>query len=387
MSVIVTDARYRMSLSVIRSLGQAGLRVIAQEERGISSMDALGFHSRHVAEKALTASPASDPSAFVQDLLRLGEEGDVLIPVSLASIFAVASRMEDVRRRFRVALPPIDVIRTANDTDRLLQVASRIGLRVPRTEAPVPDDEPLTLLPTLKFPVVVKYREGEALGLPPDRRYAIVREKDKFVETYRAMAARQASPLVQEYISGDGWGMSAVMDARSEPVLVFCHRRLREYPVTGGPSCFCESVRDQRLIDTGLRLLKELKWHGVAMVEFKREFTTGEYVLMEINPRFWGSLPLAAAAGANFPLALYRVARGEDVGPIPEYRVGVRMRYLFQDLLSVPGYLRRAPSRTAFLAGFVKDLLDPRVADGVFRLEDPVPGLFYLGRALGKWNT
>jgi hypothetical protein len=63
------------------------------------------------------------------------------------------------------------------------------------------------------------------------------------------------------------------------------------------------------------------------------------------------------------------------------------MRYLFQDLLSVPGYLRRAPGKAAFLAGFVKDLLDPRVVDGVFRLKDPVPGLFYLGRALSRHNT
>ncbi len=387
MSVIVTDARYRMSLSVIRSLGEAGHRVIATEELGTSTVDARGFHSRFASEKLFVHSSRTSPDSFVQDLLSLGKKGDVLIPVSLSRIQAVAARIEEVRERFHVALPSLDAINIANDTDRLLKVASRLGLRVPRTEEPVPGDDPGKIIPRLRFPVVVMYREGEALALPPERRYAIVEDASTFASVYARMAAMQASPLVQEYIRADGWGMSAVLDASSKPAMVFCHRRVREYPVTGGPSCFCESVRDERLIEMSLRLLKELKWYGVAMVEWKRETSTGDYVLMEINPRFWGSLPLSAAAGLNFPDALGRVAMGEDAGEPPSYRTGVRMRYLFQDLLSVKGYLRRVPNKAAFLAGFAKDLLDPRVVDGVFRLKDPLPGLFYLMRALGKRST
>lgn len=387
MSVIVTDARYRMSLSVIRSLGETGHRVIAAEERGISPVDALGFHSRFVSERAFTASSRTSPDSFIHDLMGLGEEGDVLIPVSLSSILAVAREISEVRERFHVALPSLDAIQIANDTERLLKVASRLGLRVPRTEEAAPGDDPGRLISRLKFPVVVKYREGEALALPPERRYAIVENPSEFASVYTRMAAIQASPLVQEYIRGDGWGMSAVLDASSKPAMVFCHRRIREYPVTGGPSCFCESVRDEHLIEMSLRLLRELKWYGVAMVEWKRESATGDYVLMEINPRFWGSLPLSAAAGLNFPDALRRVAMGEDAGSPPAYKTGVRMRYLFQDLLSVRGYLSRVPNKAAFLAGFVRDLLDPRVVDGVFRLKDPLPGLFYLARALGKRNT
>jgi len=387
LSVIVTDARYRMSLSVIRSLGEAGLRVIATEELGTSPVDALGFHSRFASEKLFIHSSRTSPDSFIQDLLSLGKKGDVLVPVSLSSILAVAGRIAEVRERFHVALPSLEAIQTANDTDRLLKVATGIGLRVPRTEQAAPGVDPSSLISRLRFPVVVKYREGEALALPPERRYAIVEDESRFAAVYSRMAAIQASPLVQEYIRGDGWGMSAVLDASSKPAMVFCHRRIREYPVTGGPSCFCESVRDERLIEMSLHLLQELKWYGVAMVEWKRESATGDYVLMEVNPRFWGSLPLSAAAGLNFPEALCRVAMGEDAGSPPPYKIGVRMRYLFQDLLSVRGYLRRVPNKAAFLVGFVKDLFDPRVVDGVFRLNDPLPGLFYLARALGKRNT
>lgn len=399
MAALVTDARYRMSLAVIRSLGLAGVKVVAQEEKGIAPLDALGFHSRHTSEKLLTASPREQPGAFVDDLLEFastrskgGEGGpgfgvagrDVLIPVSLASIEAIAARIDEVRQSYDVALPPLESVRIANDTQRLLRIAEQAGVPAPETVVLGPGEDPEPLVDRIKFPVVIKYREGEELGLPPEQRYAIVRDPAKFPQVYRTMAARQESPLVQRFIPGDGWGMSAILDGRSEPVAVFCHRRLREYPVSGGPSCFCESVREEEMIDYGLRLLKELHWHGVAMVEFKREFATGEFVLMEINPRFWGSLPLAIAAGVDFPHILYRVARGEEVSPVTEYKVGVKMRYLFQDFLSVRGYLRRVPRRGVFVGWFLKDLFNPHVVDGVFRLNDPVPGLTYAVRAVGK---
>lgn len=384
MKAIVTDARYRMSLAVTRSLGRAGIEVACQEERGIPSLDALSFHSRYASHRVLTASPRRDPDAFIDDLLAAAGEGDVLIPMSLAAILAAAERIDRVRFRLRVALAPLESILVANDTQRLLEIAGRVGVPAPQTAVLPPDADPARLLDQFQFPVVIKYRQGEALALPPEQRYAIVRDPARFLDVYRAMSVRQASPLVQEYIAGDGWGMAAIFNQKSEPVAVFGHRRLREYPVTGGPSCFAESVRDERMFDYGLRLLKELRWQGVAMVEFKREHGTGEFKLMEINPRFWGSMPLAVQAGADFPRILYRVAAGEDVPLQTAYREGVRMRYLFQDLLSARGYLKRLPAqaRGRFLRGFIGNLLDPRVRDGVFSLADPVPGLYYTVRAV-----
>lgn len=383
-NAIVTDARYRMSLAVIRALGQAGVRVVAQEAQANSPGEVLGFRSRHTAERILTASPATAPAAFVDDLLARASAGDVVIPMSAAAIDAIAARSDDVQRRLKVLLPPRETIRLANDKQRLLALAASIGIRTPRTVVAAAGESAESVLERAGLPAVIKYREGERLGLPADKRYAIVREPAQFLATYRAMAAQQEAPLVQEYIVGDGWGLSALLDRDSRPVATFGHRRLREYPVSGGPSCFARSIHDPHLTELGLRLLAALHWQGIAMVEFKRETATGEFVLMEVNPRFWGSLPLAIAAGVDFPTLLCRVAAGERVEPQTDYRDGTRMRYLFQDLLSVPGYLRRAPSRLGFLARFVGDLLDPRVVDGVFRWSDPLPGLAYLQRAIKK---
>jgi len=68
-----------------------------------------------------------------------------------------------------------------------------------------------------------------------------------------------------------------------------------------GPSAFAKVYNDVRLEELGLRLLSRLKWNGVAMVEFKKVIEEGDYRLMEINPRLWGSLDLSIAAGIDFP--------------------------------------------------------------------------------------
>src|SRR5207249_2900067 len=108
--------------------------------------------------------------------------------------------------------------------------------------------------------------------------------------------------------------------------------RVHEVPLTGGGSSYRRSVPPPALMLAAARtLLEALEWHGVAMVEFKRE-PDGRFCLMEVNPRLWGSLALAIDAGVNFPLGLWRIAAGEPHLPQPAYREKYFTRHLPKDL-------------------------------------------------------
>ncbi len=382
-SAIVTDAKYRMALAAIRSLGRAGVPVTAAEDAPAGSTHVLGFHSRYASGTATITSARENPAQFIRDLLQLAPGHRAVIPVTLSSILAVAEHREEVNRVLGTAVASPESIRVANDTNTLLPLAARVGVPIPVTTTMHEGERVEDLADRIPYPVVIKYRAGEELFLPPEQRYAIVQNREVFINTFTAMHRRQSYPLVQEYVPGAGFGVSAVFDHRHQPVALFQHKRLREYPVTGGPSCFCESVHIPRLTELAMKLLKELNWVGVAMVEFKQD-AAGDFRLMEINPRFWGSIPLALAAGVPIPLLLYQVAVGENITPVTTYRTGVRLRYLFQDLLSVPGYLKRREDKMTFLFGFSLNLLDPRVKDGVFAMDDPRPGLVYALRSVDK---
>jgi len=146
---------------------------------------------------------------------------------------------------------------------------------------------------------------------------------------------------------------------------------VHEWPPEGGFSSLCESVgapEHAALMEKSIALLRELEWEGVAMVEYRYDPATGDAALMEVNGRFWGSLPLAYHAGANFPYLLYRLfGLGEAIAPAP-YRAGVRCRYMLPEtkrLLRILFAQQKIPDRKlqfargAELAGYLFDFVRP----------------------------
>ena len=79
-------------------------------------------------------------------------------------------------------------------------------------------------------------------------------------------------------------------------------------------------------------MVERLRYTGVAMFEFRYSPHSGQWVFLEINARFWGSLPLAIAAGLNFPYALYELLVNHKNAFDPSYKVGTRCRNLIQDI-------------------------------------------------------
>jgi hypothetical protein len=157
-------------------------------------------------------------------------------------------------------------------------------------------------------------------------------------------------------------------------------------PVTGGASSLRESVAlETDLLDQATRLLAAIDWTGLAMVEFRRS-PGGTAQLMEINGRVWGSLPLAARAGMDFPGRLADLLLdGPPPGEAPlatDYRIGVRARNLRLETAWIAAVLRGRrrhpylpwPGRRAAI-GAMASLIDPRIGDDLLSLSDPGPGL------------
>ncbi len=375
---VVLDARYRMSLPVIRALGKENVPTDAADLSTTPYAKSLGFYSRYV--NNCFSLPSPDAENYIEKLKEICK-GDkpVLLPCGIDSLIEITKKQEEVSKFAHIAVPSYDSFKLANDKSALMDFAEKLGIPTPKTTT-LGDGESIDeLAKRLTFPVVIKYREGELLKLDPQNRYKIVCDADTFKEAFLKMHEAQAYPLVQQYIEGDGFGVSAVFDKNHEPIEIFCHHRLREYPISGGPSSMCESYWDDTLVSHAVKLLKALKWTGVAMVEFK-----GDY-LMEINPRFWGSLALAPLSGCNIPYALYRAALGEcsngDVSP--NYKIGRKMHFILQDTLAVASYFKR-DKKLSLLFGYLGDLLNPNVSDGVWSFRDIKSSVQYFKQALRK---
>jgi predicted ATP-grasp superfamily ATP-dependent carboligase/CelD/BcsL family acetyltransferase involved in cellulose biosynthesis len=333
MRVLVTDGDSRAALAVTRSLGRAGHEVFVGEKQTPS----LAQMSRYCAGRFRYPDPVTASDAFVAALARFASERrvDVLMPVTDITTLLVTGHRDRFPESCAIPFAPAAVIeRAANKVD-IVETAQRLGVAVPKSV--VVADAHSVPESGVEFPVVIKPRQSR-VRTPREWRSTGVSYAADHEQLRGDLASRGAHEfpvMLQERIVGPGVGVFACYH-HGKPVALFSHRRLRERPPWGGVSVFSESVELCPVArDYAIRLLDDLGWHGVAMVEFKRDVRDNVPKLMEINGRFWGSLQLAVDAGVDFPALLLESANGGHFDPQPPYKVGVRSRWLWGDVDSL----------------------------------------------------
>lgn len=384
-----------IGLTVVRDLGRHGVPVYGIGRRAT----ALGLHSRFL--KRGLVRPGTE-EGLIDQIVALGAE------LGAACLFAVSENDIAMLNRYRDRLGAFNCLfadaprlESVLDKAQTYVAAAKVGIRAPRTAIIENMAQAEPLRTSLRFPVVLKWAnppEASRLlapfGVTPEKTH-YCQTPDELIAYLRRFEPAGTYPLIQEYVAGNGLGQFVLMkDGQAH--YTFQHWRVHEWPPEGGSSSLCESVSadlHQELMAKSIALLRELGWEGVAMVEYRYDPATGEAALMEVNGRFWGSLPLAYHSGANFPYLYYRLfGLGLPVNH-PPYRAGVRCRYMVPEtkrlarILFAPHKIpdrqlafKRGPELLSYLADFVR----PHSRYFVFDRHDPQPFLEDIKQMLSK---
>ena len=330
--VLVTDGDERAALAVTRGLGIVGIPVIVGAENETS----LAGASRYCVKKWRYPSPLVDPGNFIESIKKAIQVNDISKVIAVTdSTTQVLADTKDELGSVASTIPSPGPYNAVSDKYRLMQLAKQLDIPIPDTVF-VPDGNLGRMADRiLQYPLVVK--PGRSL-LQMDGKWIktsvhFISTREELVELYRGTPYLQNPSLIQERIEGKGEGIFGLFD-HGRPCALFAHRRIREKPPAGGVSVLRESVAlPKPMTDYAVRLLEHVKWHGVAMVEFKTDRRSGIPMLMEVNGRFWGSLQLAIDAGLNFPSLLHKLANGGQVTMLENsYRIGTKSRWLLGDL-------------------------------------------------------
>lgn len=344
--VLITDGNNRNALAAVRSLGKRGTFVAV----GAASRYAQSYFSRYC-RKRVRYPPITAEEGFVQSIIQAIQryQIDVVLPIGYATNVAISKHQDKLLNFTALPVAPWESMQVASSKDKTVECANRLGVHTPVTYQNIDAVD--------HFPIVVKATK-ESRGI----RY--VNSMDELRRT------TTEDCILQEYVPGDGYGFFALYN-KGNIRAFFMHKRIREFPSSGGPSTAAESIYDEELKETATTLLEGLQWHGVAMVEFKKDHRDGKFKLMEVNPKFWGSLDLSIASGVDFPYLAVKMALDGDVEPVLEYKVGQRFRWLFPyDFLHVLANPRS-------LRGFMGDFFNPKTRTD-FSWSDPIPNLFHL---------
>lgn len=398
-AVLVLDADQGAALAIARSLGRLGIHVDVASA-GPAPIAGCSRYSRQTLRYPDPLRHEADFVSWVASQLHSAPYG-LVMPVTERSVVPLM-RLFDGPERDRIAMAPAAALDRVLDKEQTLGLAASLGVPVPQSVEVHSLDEARSAAVRLGWPVVVKpvRSVGHSEGGRVQLSVAYAQDAHSLKGAVEH-ALRFGTVQLQEFFRGDGVGIELIAD-HGQVRYAFQHRRLHEVPLTGGGSSLRVSEPvDPALLDASTRLIRALGWHGVAMVEFKLQRDTREFRLMEINGRFWGSLPLAVAAGADFPRMLHELMTTGQVGQHPAPRPGVLCRHLARDVDWLEHVLRRAaPPALVSLpttGQVIRDsllVLSPRHHFDIQSLCDPWPGLvdlwrllsFQTGRAAGLWQ-
>lgn len=142
--------------------------------------------------------------------------------------------------------------------------------------------------------------------------------------------------LAQEKVNGIGRGFFCIAN-KGEIATYYMHERIRELPITGGPSTAAESIYCEQMYNVSKEIIQFLNWSGPLMIEYKYDKFNMKYHLIELNPKFWGSLDLSYAVGLNFGQSLINIYQNNfDNSLANSYKVGVKFFWILDgDLVAL----------------------------------------------------
>lgn len=383
MEVLVTGADQRQGLSVIRSLGKKGISIVAAGPSDIS----MGFYSRYAKARWVYPSPVEKPDKFIKSLVEAIKRFQVKIvmPVVESTLIVINQNREAIEEHASLATASCEAVELSLNKHRQIRLAEQQGIPVPKTISPSSLEEAKSQIRDFTFPLVIKpgikpFAEGE-------RGNAF---KVAFMDSWEALKdcltvyfRYDVSPVIQELCVGEGIGCGVLMD-HGKALCCYQYRRGRENHPTGGVPVRYESMPLwPKVRDYSVSILQAMNWNGVAQVEWKNIPDTQDVILIEVNGRFWSSLPGAIHAGMDFPFWLYELWTGQPVSCGQTYRKGIASRYLRGDLMRLELVLRQnhrlssvpLPPKWREALDFFLDFFWWRVKADIHSWNDPMPSL------------
>ena len=270
LTVLVLDTEAKSGPTIVRALGRAGRQ---GHRRSLLDQPSPAQRSRYAAVTLSQPHALSDPDGLV-DWLRLDHRR------ALARLCSAADGVHDPRARRRREpisrtgppwlCPATTPSRSPSTRTSSSSLANELGVGVPRTWRPESLDEAMELADELPYPVYIKATESYDFRTDDPRfaRGRFAHDPATFRDAYARLDEISPLPLVQETVPGRRIAVSGVWD-EGEARCVFCYEGFRSWPVSGGYSVERLSVPlTEELMSTASRLMRALRWTGVAQVQF-----------------------------------------------------------------------------------------------------------------------
>jgi len=250
---------------------------------------------------------------------------DVFLPTldsELRAVLAIAPALEQTGTH--TFLPTLDSLERSSKT-QLPRLADEGRIAIPPSEAILTAESLPKLGSKLGYPLVVK---GVYYGA------TVVHTESDAEAAFHRIAAQWGLPIiVQKFIPGEEYNVAALGDGKGNMAGAIA---MRKTMLTDKGKGWCGVAIDNReLTNLTENVIGALDWRGPLEVEILKDAQSGNYYVIEINPRFPAWIYLSAGAGLNLPYFAVRLALGLPLPqPLPSYRAGTMFVRIALDQIS-----------------------------------------------------
>lgn len=265
--------------------------------------------------------PSGSGDAFIERLLYIKESHglDVVIPCLDAEL-PIYIKYAGLLASHGIAtfLPDMEQFKLRGK-DRLIDIAQRIGIALPKTRIINSLGELYQGISELGLPVMVKgsfYKAYRCHTIP------------EAVSHYHDLVSEWGYPLiVQEVVSGDELNVVGLGDGEGNSLGQVA---IKKMSVTAlGKIWTGVTVKNEAMLEATERFIHEFKWRGPFELECMVNGSVNN--LIEINPRFPAWTYFATGVGLNLPARLVRQALGKAIKYDCDYEAGkLFVRYTYE---------------------------------------------------------
>ncbi len=323
--VLVTNCHHPVGYNISKSLEKKGVPVISSGKTKYG----LTRFSKYPEKYLQYHDPHDNEDLFIKSLNKIIEENDieVIFPVGDYTTIPISKNKDKIEKKGVII--PISDWETLNRLDDKLLLSNackKHGVLYPYTKLVSNIDDLKRYSKDIGFPIVFKQRSQYSGA-------AYANNIDEAITKFNKMKRNGTEILIQEYCSGEIYTFSTVMN-HGKPKCIFLAKKIDELPPSGGVCQYGVTINKPEIISSGLKLLKGVKWHGVASPEFI--VNKDEIKIMEVNVRFFGYTKLAIDSGVNIPWLLYKIATNQTITPNFNYLIGKRWIRMLHSFLFVP---------------------------------------------------
>jgi D-aspartate ligase len=370
-------------VGVTRSLSDMGAAVHLLKHRGISPAR-MSRYCRGTVEAGDNGRPSEDPARDLADLLAAGRRlgaGTVLMPGTDEWAVFVAENSNPLAEFFIFQRPAPGLVAELASKIGMQRLARANGVATPGLFCPANAADAARLADSLAYPVFLKPVDSR----PDAWAKGIAHDKAALLSQYGAMEESPEAPNVmfQEYIPGtdeDVWMFDGYFDRDSRCLLGITGQKLRQLPAHMGHCSLGICRQNQAVVHTAVRFLQAVGYQGIVDMGFRFDRRSGEYSLLDVNPRIGGAFRLFVDRnGLDVAKALYLDLTSQEVhaGTASEGRLWLKED---SDLVAYRQYRRLKEISLGSWLGSLRGVDE----GATFSWRDPMPFVGTLAQLAGQ---